>query len=211
MTLITVQDGKPVLRDGKVGTEQACCCQNECECQCICPGFALTPLIWGPSPYGPIYESLPDAEAQAEAILGVILQCQTDVLGGSTGDFTIQQRDCEGGGSRVELVDDPGHPLWSGSASYWVFYPELIATCCGEIAYPGTLQWSFSATENQFNFSAAYECNETCTPTSDYPAPFTGTFPACTPEIGGQSAYHPAICNAVSYGACVEGECNPLP
>jgi hypothetical protein len=27
MTLITFQDGKPVLRDGKVGTEQACCCQ----------------------------------------------------------------------------------------------------------------------------------------------------------------------------------------
>jgi hypothetical protein len=26
MTLITFQDGKPVLRDGKVGTEQACCC-----------------------------------------------------------------------------------------------------------------------------------------------------------------------------------------
>jgi hypothetical protein len=26
MTLITLQDGKLVLRDGKVGTEQACCC-----------------------------------------------------------------------------------------------------------------------------------------------------------------------------------------
>lgn len=26
MTLITFQDGKPVLRDGKVGTETACCC-----------------------------------------------------------------------------------------------------------------------------------------------------------------------------------------
>lgn len=26
MTLITFQDGKPVFRDGKVGTEQECCC-----------------------------------------------------------------------------------------------------------------------------------------------------------------------------------------
>jgi hypothetical protein len=26
MTLITIQDGRVVLRDGKVGTEQACCC-----------------------------------------------------------------------------------------------------------------------------------------------------------------------------------------
>lgn len=31
MTLITFQDGKPVMRDGKVGTEQDCCCeQAEC-------------------------------------------------------------------------------------------------------------------------------------------------------------------------------------
>lgn len=32
MTLITFQDGKVVMRDGKVGTEQACCCQ-QCECR----------------------------------------------------------------------------------------------------------------------------------------------------------------------------------
>lgn len=32
MTLITVQDGKVVLRDGKVGTEQACCCELPCSC-----------------------------------------------------------------------------------------------------------------------------------------------------------------------------------
>jgi hypothetical protein len=27
MTLITLQDGKLVLRDGRIGTEQACCCE----------------------------------------------------------------------------------------------------------------------------------------------------------------------------------------
>ena len=32
MTLITFQDGKPVLRDGQVGTEQACCC---CDPNCL--------------------------------------------------------------------------------------------------------------------------------------------------------------------------------
>jgi hypothetical protein len=32
MTLITFQDGKPVLRDGKVGTEQECCC---CDPNCL--------------------------------------------------------------------------------------------------------------------------------------------------------------------------------
>jgi len=34
MTLITFEDGKPVMKDdGKVGTEQACCCSEEC-CNC---------------------------------------------------------------------------------------------------------------------------------------------------------------------------------
>ena len=35
MTLITFQDGKPLFRDGKVGTEQACCCG--CACQMPLP------------------------------------------------------------------------------------------------------------------------------------------------------------------------------
>lgn len=30
MTLITWQDGQPVFRDGKIGTEQDCCCSCEC-------------------------------------------------------------------------------------------------------------------------------------------------------------------------------------
>jgi hypothetical protein len=40
MTLITLQDGKPILKDGKIGTEQACCCGEEegnCQdCDLIC-------------------------------------------------------------------------------------------------------------------------------------------------------------------------------
>jgi hypothetical protein len=37
MTLITFQDGKPVMRDGKIGTEQACCCGVGCEaCTLTC-------------------------------------------------------------------------------------------------------------------------------------------------------------------------------
>jgi hypothetical protein len=43
MTKITIQDGKIVMRDGKVGTEQECCCA-----QCVCGdrpenlGFSVT-------------------------------------------------------------------------------------------------------------------------------------------------------------------------
>lgn len=40
MTLITFQDGKAVMRDGQVGTEQECCCG---EASCDCP---LT-VQWG--------------------------------------------------------------------------------------------------------------------------------------------------------------------
>lgn len=39
MTLITLQDGKLVLRDGQVGTEQACCCS--CTCESVPEGTAL--------------------------------------------------------------------------------------------------------------------------------------------------------------------------
>ena len=38
MTAITIRDGKIVLRDGKVGTEQACCC-GEVECSGISGGL----------------------------------------------------------------------------------------------------------------------------------------------------------------------------
>jgi hypothetical protein len=34
MTLIAFQDGKPVFRDGKVGAEQECCCEEECCLPC---------------------------------------------------------------------------------------------------------------------------------------------------------------------------------
>jgi hypothetical protein len=39
MTLITFQDGQPVLRGGKVGTEQACCCGQSCQCTAYSPEF----------------------------------------------------------------------------------------------------------------------------------------------------------------------------
>lgn len=34
MTLITFQDGQPVMRDGKIGTEQECCCNCTCGIGC---------------------------------------------------------------------------------------------------------------------------------------------------------------------------------
>jgi hypothetical protein len=34
VSLIRLQGGKPILEDGKVGTEQACCCEEECSGPC---------------------------------------------------------------------------------------------------------------------------------------------------------------------------------
>jgi hypothetical protein len=36
VTRITLQDGKIVIRDGKVGTEEACCCGGACDCPPDC-------------------------------------------------------------------------------------------------------------------------------------------------------------------------------
>lgn len=46
MTLITFQNGKPVFRDGKVGTEQGCCCGK-----CCCTTITLNDLLYGNKPY----------------------------------------------------------------------------------------------------------------------------------------------------------------
>jgi hypothetical protein len=43
MTLITFQDGKVVLRDGQVGTEQGCCCGcTPCTCLESCVSYTFT-------------------------------------------------------------------------------------------------------------------------------------------------------------------------
>jgi len=51
MTLITFEDGKAVFRDGKVGTEQACCCDQECPCLEPCGGWPdVNPFPADPTP-----------------------------------------------------------------------------------------------------------------------------------------------------------------
>ena len=46
MTLITFSDGKVVMRDGKVGTEQACCCGS-----CNCSNLNFNDLLYGDELY----------------------------------------------------------------------------------------------------------------------------------------------------------------
>ncbi len=68
MTLITLQDGKVVLRDGKVGTEQACCCGG---C-CYCPGITFEYDRLGVDPFDAVtsWETEEEANAAAATIIG---------------------------------------------------------------------------------------------------------------------------------------------
>jgi len=72
MTLITVQDGAVVMRDGQVGTEQACCCG--CECIDLTGPTRATVALDGPwvtgSPtygaFGDYYSGVPASPAFLE-------------------------------------------------------------------------------------------------------------------------------------------------
>ncbi len=46
MTKITFTDGKPVLRDGKVGTGQGCCCNNPACSQHYCNKMCCNQIKW---------------------------------------------------------------------------------------------------------------------------------------------------------------------
>jgi len=69
MTKITIQDGKIVMRDGKIGTEQQCCCQG-CRCQCSSDG--------------------PPFVAESCGLQAVIVQFDLSLLGPCQGVATVQ-------------------------------------------------------------------------------------------------------------------------
>lgn len=61
MTTITVQDGKIVMRDGKVGTEQACCCPK-CRCDLECPEFSGADVSVTGTRVGTVTTTIPNAD-----------------------------------------------------------------------------------------------------------------------------------------------------
>jgi hypothetical protein len=84
MTSITVQDGKLVLRDGVIGTEQACCCkkcegpcdeENPCPEGCICCNGECVEEIPEGECCGPCDEENPCPEGCA-CLGGECVQCE---------------------------------------------------------------------------------------------------------------------------------------
>lgn len=61
MTLITFRNGKVLMRDGKVGSEQACCC-NQCRCELVCPEIAGAQVSVTGTRVGTVSTTIPNAD-----------------------------------------------------------------------------------------------------------------------------------------------------
>lgn len=101
MTLITVQDGKIVLRDGNVGTEEGCCCEPQGDCTtedtCWLIEFDLEFLsaVWWR------FEGMGQQWLPLQS---------THVLWVDVDDFTQDRRTCNDGVAVDEA--NPGPPGW---------------------------------------------------------------------------------------------------
>jgi len=97
MTRISFDAGKVILLDGKVGTEQACCCQP-CSCKCA-PGASTTGVFLSPT-----------CELQS-----IIVDFDASLYGPCTGNYTVEvtENDQDNGfpWSKDVTVDTPGGPL----------------------------------------------------------------------------------------------------
>jgi hypothetical protein len=84
MTLITFKGGKPVLRDGQVGTEQACCCacvsDDDCpEGQVCCDGVCQDPPC-SPPPCEYRYICHETVYSTYQASYNTELDCETSTI-----------------------------------------------------------------------------------------------------------------------------------
>ena len=68
MTKITLQDGKILMRDGKVGTEQACCC-NKCLCELDCDVVQNASITFYGTKNGTVTVSYPSADPNGYFLL----------------------------------------------------------------------------------------------------------------------------------------------
>jgi hypothetical protein len=134
MTLITLQDGKLVLRDGAIGTEQACCCakcsgpcdDNEdcapgCECvdgECVPKNCSIKSCTIVPVPDN-FPQVMPAGDCEADNVPGDPECC------------------CEGlpqGGCFVdEIIDENGNP--PPGENDWIFKGTCNPCCDGSTIY----------------------------------------------------------------------------
>lgn len=129
MTLITFQDGKPVLRDGAVGTEPECCCER-CPCDeykilCIQQVFSYYNVVWtqggNANPMTP--ENIPaDQPAGTFLVLGQ--------LGGCPGTPNLPQDHLFFPGAACFNSSDPFRtPGAAAARTQWYYRYRLVDDC----------------------------------------------------------------------------------
>ena len=79
MTLITFDAGKVIMRDGKVGTEQECCC-TKCRCDLECPTFSGAEVSVTGTRVGTVTTTIPNADP--DFIRSIAPMCDVRPFGG---------------------------------------------------------------------------------------------------------------------------------
>ena len=148
MTQITFQDGKVVLRDGRVGTEQACCCAAGPCCVCgeillrhvAADSGSLYGYYWGPGGavvgIAPTEQDALDAQSDHIAAIGWGRPVQFGGAGGdgvSFADAADALADYGCGDTQVYDADPPFY-INDGVIDGWIApLPYIIVRCCGKV------------------------------------------------------------------------------
>jgi hypothetical protein len=155
MTLITVQDGAVVFHNGKVGTEQACCCSNCAPCpdlEALCIAITLTDydgtvytadhddIVWSGGT-GTIYFSGFD--------YSVTIACDINTLGGInvTAGWSglIGSCICTSGSGTDGIPCSSAEDWYLGTASGTIEFDDIGVPCDGDCpANLGSFSITFS-------------------------------------------------------------------
>lgn len=119
---VTIQDGKILVRDGKVGTEQACCCDRRGVC-CVCGLYGTCRASDNES------ADLETTQEQLEAIWNFAgWRDDADDIADWLQNNGYECVEVHSGGI---FIDDPSP--WYPFKGYSVFFPGVTARCCGSI------------------------------------------------------------------------------
>lgn len=123
MTKITFTDGQPVLRDGKVGTGQGCCCNNPACCEHYCNKMCCNQIKWVVPGYTDFFTTVDGINCRAtltipetSSQIRVLVRCSGYVYGSGTFGDPYQDCDTDCEIIEVEYSEDSGE-TWTTTPS----------------------------------------------------------------------------------------------
>lgn len=170
MTLITFQDGKAVMREGQVGTEQECCCGGCGDCIQIDYEWSITDLACG---VASTFSGSVRIRSVNGTPLGGEIQCydDDDVESVDLGIFSGRKMalnygevcGIEGVETVLEFVCDSLSPrggiVMSAAAGILDILELPDGICCGETLGTFSLSNEFQSLTATFSRVAAGSCN----------------------------------------------------